>query len=171
MTLRPRLRFPDGSGAGAGARNQGGLWSNRDRFVMEPQQSSTILERSDTERKSAMCEVFLLRDLGPFELSVHGDVRGSGSALAVSAVLDHLPFGSDIVVDLRRVASLDLDAAGAIARQIERRAAGDALVVALADDPWISRLLLGVGLDASQLLTTEEFARLSPVGRSLRLAS
>lgn len=118
-----------------------------------------------------MCEVFLLRDLGPFELCVRGDVTGAGSALAVSAVLDHLPFGSDVVVDLRRVASFDLDAAGAIVRQLERRRCGDALVLAVADDPWIARLLLGVGLEPGHLLSTEEFDRLVPSERFLRMAS
>jgi anti-anti-sigma regulatory factor len=118
-----------------------------------------------------MCEVFLLRDLGPFELSVRGDVRGSGSALAVAAVLDHLPFGSDIVLDLRQIASLDLDAAGAIVRQLERRRNGDAVVVALADDPWIGRLLMGVGLDPSLLVSTAELDRMTVNQRFFRLAS
>ena len=90
-----------------------------------------------------MCEVFLLRDLGPFELCLRGDVNGAGAALAVSAVIDHLPYGSDIVVDLRQVSSLDLDATGSIVRQLERIRTSDALVLIVADDPWIARLLLG----------------------------
>lgn len=118
-----------------------------------------------------MCEVFLLRDLGPFELCLRGDVNGAGSALAVSAVIDHLPYGSDIVVDLRQVSSLDLDAAGSIVRQLERIRTSDALVLIVADDPWIARLLLGVGLDPGHLLSTGDFEHLVPSDRFMRLAS
>jgi len=118
-----------------------------------------------------MCEVFLLRDLGPFELSVCGDVRGSGAALAISAVLDHLPRDTDVVVDLRHVVFLDLDAAGALARDVERRNRDDVRIVVLATDPWISRLLLGVGLPSARLVADDRAAHRLLAELSLCLAS
>ncbi len=114
-----------------------------------------------------MCEVFLLRDLGPFEIEVRGSVTGDDSAAVLAMVIEHLPDASDAVVDLRDASRLDSATAHRLVELLESRLSDGVCFVVVADDPWDIRLLIAAGISPSAIVADRRTAQraLSRVGR------
>ena len=93
-----------------------------------------------------MCDVFLFRDLGVFELAVRGEVKGT-EAEVITLVVRHLPIGSEIVIDLSEIDDLDEDAAMAVVESIALRQ-GDLVSAAfVVSHPGVGALLHRAGVD------------------------
>jgi anti-anti-sigma regulatory factor len=91
-----------------------------------------------------MCDVFLFRDLGLFELAVRGRVCGIDDAEVIALVVRHLPERSAIVVDLSEIDGFDEVAAAAIVDAIDLRRS-DLVSAALVGHPSVGSMLLAVG--------------------------
>jgi anti-anti-sigma regulatory factor len=92
-----------------------------------------------------MCDVFLFRDLGVFELAVRGDVNGS-EAEVITLVVRHLPIGSEIVVDLSEIDDLDEVAATAIVESIALRRPDLVSAAFVVGHPSVGALLEAAGV-------------------------
>lgn len=110
-----------------------------------------------------MCEVFLLRDLGPFELSVRGEFQGNDALDVVGMVLEHLPPHSDVVVDLND-ADADVGTLIALVRLIQTRELADVAVAVAASDERTRAVLLAAGLDPRRSLAHDAAAACSLLG-------
>ena len=93
-----------------------------------------------------MCDVFLFRDLGVFELAVRGDVNGT-EAEVITLVVRHLPIGSEIVIDLSEIDELDDVAAAAIVESIARRRSDLVAAAFVVSHPSVGALLQEAGVD------------------------
>ncbi len=93
-----------------------------------------------------MCEVFLLRDLGPFEVSVRGEFQGIESLDVVEMVLEHLPPRCDVVVDLNDAVA-DAGTLIALVQLVRQREDADVSVAVAASDERVRTVLLTAGLD------------------------
>ena len=102
--------------------------------------------RSGTRTVSFMCDVFLFRDLGVFELAVRGDVKGT-EAEVITLVVRHLPIGSEIVIDLSEIDELDEIAAAAIVESIARRRPDLVAAAFVVSHPSVGALLQDAGVD------------------------
>ncbi len=98
-----------------------------------------------------MCEVFLLRDLGPFEIEVRGSLEGELGASVLSMVIEHLPAGSDAIIDLREGDQLDADSARHLVELVEDRAGDGVTFAMICNDPWAIRLLVAAGLSQAAI--------------------
>lgn len=107
-----------------------------------------------------MCEVFLLRDLGPFEVSVRGEFQGVDSLDVVGMVLEHLPPHSDVVVDLNG-ATADAGTLIGLVRLVQARELSDVAVVVAARDERMRAVLLAAGLDPRCSLAADASAAVS----------
>lgn len=116
-----------------------------------------------------MCEVFLLRDLAHYELSVRGIVEGLVDLNTVGAVLERLPQGCGLVVDLTD-AKPDSNTMIALSRLLRLRQTQDVEVAIATDQVQLRAWLVTGGFDASYYIadTVEGAARL--LARRLPLA-
>ncbi|MGD9702579.1 MAG: hypothetical protein AB7Q42_07405 [Acidimicrobiia bacterium] len=106
-----------------------------------------------------MCDVFLFRDLGLFELAVRGRVCGTDDAEVIALVVRHLPERSAIVVDLSEIDDFDEVAAAAIVEAIDLRRSD-----------LVSAALVVGHASVGAILLTNGAARIAPVVGSITAA-
>ena len=92
-----------------------------------------------------MCDVFLFRDLGLFELAVRGRVCGTDDADVIALVVRHLPERSAIVVDLSEIDGFDEVAAAAIVDAIDLRRSDLVSAALVVGHPSVGAMLLSSG--------------------------
>jgi anti-anti-sigma regulatory factor len=117
-----------------------------------------------------MCDVFLFRDLGVFELAVRGAVCGP-EADVIGLVLRHLPAGSRIIVDLSEIDDFDADAAAAVMDSLVVRRADGVDAAFIAAHPSIAALLVEAGVEEVACMSSSTMnARDALAERAERLA-
>jgi anti-anti-sigma regulatory factor len=99
-----------------------------------------------------MCDVFLFRDLGVFELVIRGEVCGTDAGDVIGLVVRHLPERSAAIVDLSEVEDLDHDAALAFVDAMDLRHIDLVNFAVVVGHPSVRSVLVGAGAEGVAVL-------------------